>query len=603
MKSLIALALTTALITTYAANSFATEREDETLVTATRLPTPLRDVLPATQIITAQDIERLQPRDLPSLLGRLSGVDFRDSGGRGSVGGVFVRGAATSGVIVLIDGMRSASASIGATALEGIPVEAIERIEVVKGPLSGLYGADAVGGVIQIFTKRGREQRLTPQVHASYRSNDTHEYTGELSAGNGRGGFHATFSFENAAGIDRTTLQTGGNADRDGFDELAFNISANYRVHDRLEAQVALLRTDAHSDFDNIFGVDTGFDSDSKIENNNLKLIYMASEKLRLSFDAGHFVDDSQTPAFFSDLTSRRTSFSLQSDYAVHEHHTVTVGVDYYDERLDTLDNFTATSRENIGGFAQWQGRHGDFSAVANVRHDDNEAYGNNTNGSVALEYAIADNLAAVVSYGTAFRAPSFNDLFFPGFGNPDIKPEDSESVEVSLKGRHFGATWRINAYHTEVTDLIGFDSATFTAANTANATLQGVELELAYNLGAWHIVANSDYLDARDDATNIYLDDRAKFSANLDIYRQLGAFDIALDMQAESGRHDLRGTSIPGFSVVGAGVSYRLSPKIRAALRVENIFDDDYTQNLISATESFRTYGRTALASLHAAY
>jgi len=143
----------------------AAEFEDEILVTATRQPSPLKDVLPSSQVFTQEDIERLQPKDLPSLIGRMSGVSFRDSGGRGSVSGVFIRGASTSQSIILIDGVRTSSATVGATALEGIPIESIERVELVKGPLSGLYGADAVGGVIQIFTKKGRQQRLTPQIH------------------------------------------------------------------------------------------------------------------------------------------------------------------------------------------------------------------------------------------------------------------------------------------------------------------------------------------------------------------------------------------------------------------------------------------------------
>ena len=154
-------------------STIAAETENEIIVTATREPVPMREVLPATSLITRADIDRIQPRDLPSLLGRLSGVDFRDSGGRGSVSGVFIRGAAPGQSIILIDGIRSASATLGTTALEGIPLDSIERIELVKGPVSGLYGADAVGGVIQIFTKRGKKQRLTPQVHASYRTDDT----------------------------------------------------------------------------------------------------------------------------------------------------------------------------------------------------------------------------------------------------------------------------------------------------------------------------------------------------------------------------------------------------------------------------------------------
>lgn len=577
--------------------------DDEIIVTATRQPTALRQVLPTAHVITRSDIDRIQPKDLPSLLGRIGGVDFRDTGGRGSVSGVFIRGASPSQSIVLIDGMRSASASVGATTLEAIPIESIERIEIVKGPLSGLYGADAIGGVIQIFTQRGQQQRATPAVHVRYRTDDTQEYTAELNGGNERGGFHVSFGFETTQGIDRTTIKTGGNADRDGYDEFALNASGNYRLLDELEARVSFLRTDAHSEFDNTFGPDTGFDSDNKIENNTLKLVYTPLESLRLSFDAGHFVDENVTPVFGSDITAKRTSVSLQADYRVHADHTITAGVDYYDDKIDTLAPFAFTSRENIGGFFQWQGRYGDFQVVGSGRYDDNEVYGTDSNGSVAVEYRFAANLAAVVSYGTAFRAPSFNDLFFPGFGNPNVRPEESESVEVSLKGQHLALDWRLSAYHTDVIDLIGFDAATFTAANTADATLQGIELEFGYRSGPWNFNANLNYLDARDDTTDIYLDGRARFATNVEVYRSIGKFDLSVDLQAESGRHDLRGTRITGFTTAGLGANYRVTDKLRIAARLDNVWDEDYALTLVNATDAFRTYGRTAMVSLHARY
>ena len=595
--------LLAALVVAAASPVTAQEIEDEIIVTATRQPALLKDVLASSQVFTSADIERLQPKDLPSLLGRMSGVSFRDSGGRGSTSGLFIRGASPSQSIILIDGMRSASATLGATAIEGIPIESIERIELVKGPLSGLYGADAVGGVIQIFTKKGKRPRLTPQLHVRYGTDDTQEYTADLGAGNDRGGFHATFSYENAAGLDRTTVKTGGNADRDRFDEFAFNVSANYRLFDRLNAQISILRTDAYTEFDNLFGPGHNYDSDTKVDNSVLKFVYTPSEIMRLSFDVGYFRDEVKIPVFGSDITTRRLSSKLQADYQVHENHTLTAGVEYYDDRVDTLSSFAVTTRDNIGGFFQWQGRYGKLSAVGSVRYDDNERYGDDTNGSIALEYAFMNNLAGMVSYGTAFRAPSFNDLYFPFFGNPNIKPEESETVEISLNGEHFGARWRLNAYHTDIQDLIGFDSITFTANNTAEATLQGVEFETSYSYQDWNLSANLSYLDARDDTTDEFLDDRAEFAANAEVYRRIGQFDVSLDMQAESGRHDRAGQSIDGFVLFGAGLNYYFNNNFRISGRLDNIFDENYLLNLATATDSYRTYGRIAQIGIHATY
>ncbi|MGR8920579.1 MAG: TonB-dependent receptor domain-containing protein [Gammaproteobacteria bacterium] len=585
------------------ASDSANDEADEIIVTATRRPAPAREILQTASVVTQADIRRLAPRDLGSLLSRVSGIDFRDSGGRGSVGGVFVRGASPAQTVILIDGMRSGSATVGASTLEALPVESIDRIEIVKGPLSGLYGADAVGGVIQIFTKQGRKERLTPQVSASYRTDDIQEYTAELSGGNDRGAFHGTFSYEAGQGIDRTTIETGSNNDRDGFDELSFNVSGNYRLTDTLDARVTVLRTDYHSEFDNTFGADTGFDSDGKIENNALKLTWKPLEELRLAFDAGHFVDDVDTPVFFSEITTRRTSFSLQGDYQVTAHHALTAGVEYYDDRVDTLAAFSETSRDNIAGYFQWQGRYDRLSITGSVRHDDNEAYGSDTNGSVALGWAFGDDLALIVSYGTAFRAPSFNDLFFPFAGNPDLNPEESETVEVSLRGRYRGLGWRVSGYHTEVDDLIGFDLATFRSENVAKATLEGVELEFDYVLAAWNLSANLNYLDARNDSTNEYLDDRAEFAANLMAYTTYAGVDFGFDLAAESGRHDNSGFEFDGFAIVGLSLGYDINRFVRLSGRVDNLFDDDYTLNFATATETYRTYGRTGRVTLRLRY
>jgi len=577
--------------------------EDEIIVTATRQEALLRDVLPSSQVFTKADIERYQPRDLPSLIGRMSGVDFRDSGGRGSVSGVFIRGAAPSQTIILIDGMRTSSATTGATAIEQIPIESVERIELVKGPLSGLYGADAVGGVIQIFTKRGRKQRLTPSLHVSYGTDDTQQYTAQLGAGNDRGGFNASFAYEYTPGLDRTTIITGGNADSDEFDEFALNVSGHYRLLDQLEARVSVLRTDSHSEFDNLFGPDLDHDSDAKLESDTLKLIYTPSDVLTLNLDVGYFRDEANVPVFVSSITSRRVSYLFQADYQLRENHALTAGVEYYDDRVDSLSAFTETSRDNIAGFLQWQGSYGKLSAVGSVRYDDNEAYGDDTNGSIAVEYSFMDNLAGIVSYGTAFRAPSFNDLYFPGFGNPDVKPEESETVELSVKGQHFGSRWRLSGYYTDVQDLIGFDPFTFTAANTAEATLQGVEFETSTTYADWNFSANLNYLDARDDTADEYLDDRAEFAANLQAYRQYGKFDVSFDLQAESGRHDRRGETLDGHAIVGTGWNYRFNDQLRISGRLDNLFDENYTLNMATATSVYRTYGRTATVSLHATY
>ena len=564
----------------------------EVVVTATRTPQPLVKTLATTTVITSLDIERQQPKDLGTLLGRVSGLDFRDSGGRGSTSGVFVRGASPKQTLILIDGVRSASATLGSTAISNIPVESIERIEIVKGPSSGLYGADAVGGVIQIFTKKGSESGLSGKVSATVGSHSLRERSYSLSGGNDKHQFFALFSREDTEGIDRTDLKHDGNGDTDGFDETSGNISASFTLTDKLNAKVNYLRSDGRVEFDNIFGTDEGRYSDSTVENISSQLQYQALENLKLTFNFGFLSDHLVTPAFSSDIKTRRRSAGFQADIKVNEDHQLVFGVDYYSDHVRTAADFPETERNNKGYFTQWQGQFGDFSTVLNLRYDDNEAYEDKTTGSAVVGYQINDNLDVALSYGKAFRAPTFNDLYFPFFGNEDVLPEESENIELTLRGSHIGYNWRISAYKTDINDLISFDSTTFLAGNVASATYEGVELELDKSFGFWDFSANLDYMEARDEDTDEYLDDRAVVSANLSLGRQFDNLYLGIDMQGEHGRHDRDGVQLPGFTIWGLSAVYDATQNLKILARVDNLFDENYNLNLASSSVAYETDG-----------
>lgn len=582
--------------TSHAANKTSVKsHDDEIIVTATKTPKPVSEVLSVAHVVNANDIERLQPRDLPSLLGRISGVSFRDSGGRGSASGVFVRGAVPSQTVVLINGIRVASATLGAATLEAIPVSSIERIEVVKGPLSGIYGADAIGGVIQIFTHQPDDVTETGgTLKVTAGSHNTQKYNVSVHSGDGKNQFRANLNYEETDGIDRTTITSGGNNDDDDFEETSGSLSAILRPADEVAIYLDYLRTDYTNDFDNTFGADTGYVTDGEVESFSSKLVYDINDAVKLTTDLGYFRDESVTPAFLSDIETERKSLSVQLDTVVSSSSTLTAGVDYYDEEVDTRASFSETKRDNTGIFAQWQYQQGDLSMTASVRHDDNEAYGEDTNSSFALGYDIAENLLVTLSYGTAFKAPSFNDLYFPFYGNPDIKPEESESVELSIRGNHADVQWRVSLYKTDVDDLIAYNILTFSADNIDEATLEGVELEASTYIGQWYVAANAEYLEARDDITNEFLDDRALVSANLEVGRFYNAFYMGVDVQGEHGRHDGNGRVLGGFGKVDINLSYQFTEQFKVSGRIGNLFDKKYVLNVVSFNDDYRTDDRT---------
>lgn len=553
----------------------------------------LADVAATSHIITADEIKSSQAKDVTDVLNMISGVSVRNSGTRGSSSGIFVRGTTSSQIVVLIDGIRSGSPTLGSTELAHLPIEAIERIEIVKGPLSGLYGADAIGGVIQIFTKKGRTEG-NGNIAISTGSNGFKKGVLALNAGNEKNNFRAILATEKTDGIDSTSIVSGGNNDDDGFEANNINLSANFALSDATSLSISHLQTDNEIEFDNTFGDDTGYFSENDIKNTTVSINSALSESLQWNTTLGKQTDKAETAAFFSSVEGDRLSLTSQVEKKLGSGQVITAGIDAYNEDINTSNSFPVTDRDNKGLFAQLQNNFGSFGIVANLRFDDNSAYGNDTNGSLAINSQLGEKTRLTISYGTAFRAPTFNDLYFPGFGNPDILPEESESFEISLRGNTSAAQWRVSAFNTDVKNLIGFDSATFLAANTADASLQGLEFEIGTNVSNWYIAANLDLLSAEDDSTGVELDDRAEKTLNLSASRDFGAFGARIDVLAEDGRHDLSGTEVPSFVKIDLGGTYAISKNLELSAKINNLFDKDYSVNLISPTDSFNTEGRT---------
>jgi len=560
----------------------------------------LANVLPTSHVFTLADIEVAQAKDVPALLDRIAGISVRDSGGRGSTTGVFIRGVASSQIIVLIDGVRVGSATLGSAALNSYPIELIERVEVVKGPLSGIYGADAVGGVIQLFTKKGGNG--LGSVRLGVGSDGLVEGGISINGGNERNGFTINAFGEDTDGVDSTSILTDGNGDKDSYEEKALSFAGKAALSDRTNSELSVIYSDSTVEFDNLFGTDGGLFTDTKTVNSALNVTSLLSDSLRWTNALGINKDESVTPApseFPSDITTDRDSFSSELAINLNTDTVLTVGADYYEEDITTLADFPTTDRDNKGVFTQVQSSMGAFGLVGSLRYDDNSAYGTNTNGSLALNYDLNDSTRAVVSYGTAFVAPSFNFLYFPFFGNPDLLPEESESFEVSLLGQTSQLQWRVSAYKTDIENLFSFDPDTFLAANVGEAELKGLEIEITTEIAQWDVSLNLDLLSTEDKLTGIELDDRAERTVNVSAERDFGAFDVRFDLKGESDRFDNRGTELSSYGLFDISGSYQFNDQIKLYANIDNVFDKDYTVNLIGESERFNTEGRQAKLTL----
>jgi vitamin B12 transporter len=499
---------------------------------------------------------------------------------------------------VLIDGVRVGSASLGAAALNSYPIDAIARVEVVKGPLSGIYGADAAGGVIQLFTKKGGQGLGV--ATATIGSNSLTEYGLSFNGGNQRNSFHISAQAEETDGIDATSIVTGGNDDRDGFEETAFSLGAKVTLSDFTVANLSVLYSDASVEFDNTFGSDSGFITENKTLSTALNITSRIAETIFWSTTLGINEEEADTTSSFpSAFKTDRNSLGTEIQLDINADAVLTFGADYYEEELTSSTVFPTTKRDNTGVFGLFQSTAGKFGFVGSMRYDDNSAYGSDTNGSLALSYDFAGDARAVLSYGTAFAAPSFNFLYFPFFGNPDILPEESESVELSLVGSNKTFDWRVSLYQNDFENLFSFDPATFLAANIGEAQIKGVELELTATVLDWDMALNLDLLSAQDKDSGLELDDRAEKTLALTGARRFGDLDLRFDIKLEDGRFDNRGTELDNHALFDLSARYQFNEKLSLAANVDNIFDKDYTVNLIGANDRYNTEGRQAKLTL----
>ena len=579
------------------------------IVTATRTAQTADQTLASVTVITREEIERRQVKSVQEVLRGVPGLGVTNSGGLGKTSSVFLRGTESDQVLVMIDGLRIGSATLGTAAFEDIPIDQIERIEVVRGPRSSLYGSEAIGGVIQIFTRKGGGA-LKPEFSAGGGSHATYKLYGGLSGGGERGWFNLSASRLDAAGFNAcssTVTNPGGcftfEPDDDGYTNNAGSAQIGYRFENGLEVDAHLIQVEGENEFDQTDDFDPITFAPLEFFHNRTdflqqtvggKLRFSPLARWQVTLAGGRSLDELDTvnnPASTDVFDTQRQSASLQNDITLAPDHLLTTGFDYYKDLLESNLAFTETSRDNKAGFAQYQGAFNDLDWVLGVRHDANQRFGNETTGNVALGYSFGPPLRLTAGWGRAFKAPTFNDLYFPGFGNPNLDPERSESVELGANGTVVGVRWSLNGYYTKLDDLIGIISVPFSpefpfgirAANVEEARILGLEAVASTQILGWDIAANLSFIDpeARGEGPNKdnVLPRRAEQMFRFDLDRRFGRFSFGATVYGEGRRFDdLENTRrLAGYVLVDLRAGVEIYKGLFLEGKVGNLLDKEY--------------------------
>lgn len=568
-------------------------RQPEVVVTAQRTSMPVAESLAAVSVITRADIESAGAHDLVDLLRRETGVDVVRGGGFGQQTSVFLRGSNSNHLLVLIDGVRVASVNVGGYAWEHLPLGQIERIEIVRGPRAALYGSDAIGGVIQIFTRpaNGVETGLRVGSH------DTYGIDAGVGFSSARGSLGLRAGHTDSRGINATTPSNFSfDPDRDGFLARNLQLSGSLPLSGQM-LSLRALHTDDRAEFDQ--GV-----SSAQNSNGELSLAGPLGESIahRLGFGTAH--ETLETMAFFNRFDSRRQQVDWQFDLDLSARHALLLGLAWVGEKGGLINSFDGSTRyrgkrSNRAAFASWRGSFDVHSLELAARHDDNSVFGNATTTQAAWGWRASPNLELRTGFGEGFRAPNFNELYSPGFGglfagNPDLGAERSENFEVAL-GLFPDSALRVElrAFRTDIRDLISFAGSDFQAINIARVRIDGVELDADAALGAWKLTGNATWQDPRDRATNQRLLRRAQRKANVRAERALGRWNIGAELHAATGIADFAG-ALPGYATLAMHASLHLRAGLSLDARVDNLLNRDY-----ALVDGFATPGTSLLLNL----
>ncbi len=571
---------------------------DNVVVTATRTAITADAALAAVDVIDRTEIEHSSARSLPELLRGRAGITIINQGGLGKLSTLFLRGTESDHVLMLVDGVRMGSPTSGLTSLQDLPLEPIERIEIVRGPRSSLYGADAIGGVIQIFTRRGNSRE---GVHGRGRigagSHGLREASAGLDVRGTRGTVGVDLAHQSTDGInacrgtyDPLTWAGAGcfiepdtQPDRDGYRNNSATVRADFAPNEAWQFDARGFRATGHNDYDGDY-VDNS-DIVQQVVGGSVR--WTPSAAVQLKLNAGRNTDISDNylgNSFANRYDTTRDSASLQGDFTVAAGHVLTGGFDWLRDRADVIDPWApfAAERGNRAVFAQYQTRFAAQDLQLSLRRDDNDQFGGHSTGGIAWGMGFGDGWRLTASHATAFKAPSFNELYYPGFSNPLLRPESSRSSELGLGQRGAGWHWQLNAYQTTINDLIAYDSTLFMPNNIERARIRGVELTGDIRLGEWDLHGQLGSLNARNLSAGLNgkrLARRPSSSARLELDRQFGAWGFGVTGIAEAARWDDAGNSlrVGGYATADARVSWRFANDWTLQASLVNAFDRNY--------------------------
>jgi len=581
----------------------------EIVVTATREPQPLNQSLASTTLITAKEIRQSQAADVPTLIKDVAGVEFAQSGGIGQQGSLFLRGSNSNHVLVLLDGVRINSATTGATAIDQLMLDQIDHIEVVRGNVSSLYGSEAIGGVIQIFTKHGKGAPAF-NLSAGGGTHDTQRVSAGFGGQSGNTNFDVQVSHYKTAGVSaiKASIVPTVNPDKDGYDNTSISASMRHAFDADNSVSASVFQSRGNTQFDNAFGLPTDVNNsvttlDKYALQSDNQLTRAWHSKLQWSVGK----DDSKNylnglPDLFNGyyFGTRNSQITWQNDLRLNADNGVLLGAERLKQHVASNTVYTRTSRSSNSLFGGYTGNFGAHQVQANLRQDRYSDFGTANTWRLGYGYAFDASWRATASISTAFKAPTFNDMYAPAIwgGNPNLRPERSRDREVGIHYAAGGQQFDVTYFDNRISDLITYKFPS--NVNLNRVRIDGVETGYRGQFGDTGIKASLTLQNPRDEQTGLRLLRRARSYANIGMTQQFGKWEAGAEWQYSGAREDIdintyARTRLAAYDLVNLTANYSIDKHLNLSLRAANLFNRDYM-----LVHGYNTPGRTVFVSLN---
>ena len=586
-KTLVALGLSSAFITPFtfaesaqiSENKTVDESEHETLlITGNPYNQSTDEIMSTVSIINRVDIDRIQPKSVAELLQTTAGIDIATNGGHAQVTSVFVRGTNSTHTLFLVDGVRiNTLTGSGGASVNDIPTYQIERIEILKGPRAAMFGSDAVGAVVQIFTRKLTAGEY--QAAVEYGSNEHVFFGAAAGFSHGEGSTTLSISKEESDGYDVTDNEYPVDDDLDSYKKVNLSVNGHQTLNENLTLNWVGRYDDGEYKYDGN-SIYTILEPSQKYTKHLIStgLTYINEEWSHDVTLAQYKENQKRLGDYPAEDETNRNQLDYTSIYNIENGVSYNFGGQLYQDKYKGTGSFDNKSRNTSSVFAGALYDNEALLTEMSLRYNDVENTGSKITYNASLGYQFDDLFFASINVGTGFKAPTFYQLLDQYSGNEELALETSKNLEILLRTSVVGIKTELSYFHINFENLLDFDYTTYKFANIADAEISGIELNFSKNIDDLMLSANYAYTDTEDKNTGTQLSRRARHKANIDATYHWNKFDFSAIYKFQGIRFDaFSNSSLKSYATVDLTVNYLLDDNWSLQVKANNIFDEEY--------------------------